>query len=139
MLCRVCETLCSYICWFGNLILRWNRSMLHVYMCCYDCNLAIFIKLVSGIEPDLLKWHSFISRSNSYDKTFYMKISNWAITQDKSKELPGPWSFIQFCWNTKFNFNVGTHVNVNLLEQLHLAHPQNFFRGHCNSFWYHGR
>ena len=29
--------------------------MLHVYMCCYDCNLAIFIKLVSGIEPDLLE------------------------------------------------------------------------------------
>ena len=111
-----CQPFCSHICWFGNLMLRCNRSMLHVYMCCYDCNLAIFIKLVSGIEPNLLKLHSFISWSNSYDKTFCMKISNWGITRDRSKQLSGRRSFIRFCWNRKFNFDVGTHMNVNLLE-----------------------
>ena len=119
MVCWVCETLCSYICWFDNLMLRWNRSMLYTYMCWFDCNLAIFIKLDSGIGPNLLTWHPIISWSNSDDKKFCIKISNWAIAQDRIKQLPGPRSFIRFCWNRKFNFNVGTHMNVNLLEQLH--------------------
>ena len=139
MLYRVCETLCSYMCWFGNLMLRWNRSMLIVYMCWYNCNLAIFIKLVSGIGPNLLKSHSFVSWSNSNDKTFCIKISNWAITQDRSNQLSGPRSFRRFCWSRKFNFSVGTHINVNLLEQLHfVCDPQNFSGGHCNSLWHHG-
>ena len=131
MVCWVCETLCSYICWFDNLMLRWNRSMLYTYMCWFDCNLAIFIKLDSGIGPNLLTWHPIISWSNSDDKKFCIKISNWAIAQDRIKQLPGPRSFIRFCWNRKFNFNVGTHMNVNLLE---LCNPKNFFRGYCNSF-----
>ena len=112
-----------------------NAAHLHVL---YDCNLAIFIKLISGIGSNLLKWHSFISWNNFYDKTFRMKISNWAITQDRSKQLSGPRSVIWFCWNRKFNFSVGTHLNVNLLEQLHFMILKTF-RGHCNSLWHHAR